>query len=136
MRRKLMIRVGFTGTRQGMTEQQQEAIESIVQVLGTVGEFHHGDCVGADTQAHDIVARVLPDCSLIVHPPFSVKRRANRSIVDNSRILLATPGTDKEEGRRSGTWATIRYAKKEQRGKRDVQRRIYIIYPDGRREVH
>lgn len=97
-------------------------------------EFHHGDCIGADAQAH-WNALVVP-VFIIIHPPIDSKKRAfcfnktsypdclivrqrdpkpyldrNHDIVDESDFLIVAPKTDQEETR-SGTWATYRYAKK------------------------
>lgn len=47
----------------------------------------------------------------------------NRDIVSCSDIMIATPKTIHEE-RRSGTWATIRYA-------RELKKKLYIIAPNG-----
>ena len=47
----------------------------------------------------------------------------NHDIVDVCDVLVATPG-QKEEQIRSGTWATIRYARK-------IRKQIIIVYPDG-----
>jgi len=47
----------------------------------------------------------------------------NHNIVDESELLIACPKS-KEEELRSGTWATVRYARK-----KGV--RIILIYPDG-----
>ena len=46
--------------------------------------------------------------------------------MDNSDILIATP-KEKEEQLRSGTWATIRYAKK-------TKKIVFLVYPDGKYE--
>ena len=51
----------------------------------------------------------------------------NHKIVGAVHLLIATPKTDKEE-LRSGTWATIRYAKK-------VRLSTCIVYPDGTKVV-
>ena len=128
--------VGFTGTQRGMTDAQQSQIRSWLEGLD-VTELHHGDCVGADAQA-DAIAREL-GMNIVIHPPVSEKKRAfcwqegdiylpslpylerNHDIVDSCPILLAAPLGDEQV--RSGTWATIRYAKK--RGKH-----IYITRRD------
>ena len=54
-----LLRIGFTGTRKGMTDIQEAAIvECIQEMLGERGleklEAHHGDALGADTQFHSI----------------------------------------------------------------------------------
>jgi hypothetical protein len=89
--------------------------------------FHHGDCVGADRQAH-IMVRALygPSALIVVHPPIDSKKRAfsagdiirerkpyierNHDIVDDSHYLLAAPLLPEEQQPRSGTWETWRYA--------------------------
>jgi hypothetical protein len=129
------MKIGFTGTRRGMAQAQNA---SFWYWLAGEGEFHHGDCTGSDEQAH-IMARGSM-FRIVVHPPTDDKNRAfcigdetrdplpyldrNRNIVDETEVLVATPAED-EEQLRSGTWSTIRYARKQ--GKR-----VVIIYPDGR----
>lgn len=105
-----------------------------------ISEFHHGDCIGADKEAHDIMVH---EHHIVIHPPSNPKKRAfcqgehfcieyrkpkdyisrNHDIVDETDMLIACP-CGHSEVIRSGTWATIRYATK--RGKL-----VFIIYPDG-----
>jgi hypothetical protein len=91
-------------------------------------EFHHGDCVGADAEAHDIATQRC--VRVVIHPPTEDRLRAfcdvtngqvlkprpyidrNHDIVDSCDVLVAAPRTDTELVR-SGTWATIRYARKQ-----------------------
>ena len=47
-----MNSIGFTGTRQGMTAEQKSALRNLLD--GGAGDFHHGDCIGADSEAHGI----------------------------------------------------------------------------------
>jgi hypothetical protein len=121
---------GFTGTKNGMTCRQKTAFGKIAIHLRDGSEFHHGDCVGADEEAHDIVAVVRESyvINIICHPPINPKARAltdcnkyrkkkpyldrNRDIVDESDVLIAAPKSLCEE-LRSGTWATIRYARRQ-----------------------
>lgn len=53
------MRIGFTGTQNGMTKAQKSQLWNSVTDLtpSSIGghEFRHGDCVGADEQAHLIV---------------------------------------------------------------------------------
>ena len=116
--------LGFTGTQIGMTHDQLMLFADIISDLQPV-QFHHGDCIGADKEAHGIVRAILPNCNIVVHPPVKGDKRAfcnadvilapreylerNRDIVDACDILIATPKSAKEE-LRSGTWATVRYA--------------------------
>lgn len=131
------MRVGFTGTQEGMTEEQIAVLLLMIKSM-TPFEFHHGDCVGSDAEAHVIVhALGIPIC---IHPPMDTKKRAfcdgareiraplpylerNKEIVVFSDVLIATPKS-KQEHLRSGTWSTVRYAR--QRGKT-----VWIINPDG-----
>ena len=89
--------------------------------------WHHGDCIGADEDFHDIVSVWSKNPHIINHPPILEKYTAykaghkimqpkpylmrNHDIVDESNLLIAAPKHLIEEIR-SGTWATIRYAKK------------------------
>lgn len=131
------MKIGFTGTQKGMSKDQKRALIFFISSPG-IEEFHHGDCNGADEQAHNIVKGT--DIKIHVHPPKNPKKRSfcrdysviyekkeyldrNHSIVDMTDILLAMP-SGKEEEIRSGTWATIRYARK-------VGKKCLIIFPDG-----
>lgn len=130
---------GFTGTSRGMTSQQLSAVGVHLQISG---ELHHGDCIGSDAQAHEI-ARRLGGLWIIGHVPDRDEKRAfcdfdvtlpprsyierDHNIVDACDFLLATPHGHVEE-LRSGTWATIRYARK-------TGKALRIIYPDGRTGV-
>lgn len=127
--------LGFTGTQRGMTVSQVTSLRYLLWNSGYV--VHHGDCIGADAQAHDI-ARA---CGLrvIIHPPINEAKRAwckgdvilperdyldrNHDIVDACVWLVAAPG-EEEEKIRSGTWSTVRYARRKGRS-------IKIIPPDG-----
>ena len=117
--------VGFTGTRRGMTyPQEQRLIEALKQY--EPNEFHHGGCCGADAEAH-ILARDM-GAKVFVHPstlakfhgyhvgahyvhPMAPPLRRNKSIVNACDVLFAAPLLA-VESTRSGTWATIRYARK------------------------
>lgn len=119
------MKVGFTGSRKGMSQNQKEQFALEICRLNPV-EFHHGDCVGADAEAHAIVREFLPNTKIVIHPPLSDYARAfckgdeykepmayiprDRQIVLNTHRIIGTPLTD-EEVIRSGTWTTIRYAK-------------------------
>jgi hypothetical protein len=121
------IRIGFTGTRQGMSIDQETDFILYLFSLSfeyRITEFHHGDCIGADAQAHDIIASNFHETKIIIHPPIKTSWRAykkgdfiyhpedylgrNREIVKSCDILLAAPFSKSD--RRGGTWYTIRYA--------------------------
>ena len=132
-----MSKAGFTGPRTGMTPAQLDTLQFLLRA-GRVTELHHGDCLGSDAQAHS-AARVFPEIRIITHPPVNPACRAfciadeerepaeyiarDRDIVDETQYLIATPRSTTEE-QRSGTWATIRYA-------RSIGRPILRIWPDG-----
>lgn len=135
------MKLGFIGSRNGMTADQRSQLWSYLD-RNRFTEFHHGACVGADDDASDIVyCQQKTTQKIIAHPPTVktlVSQRAidvsdevrepfdylirNRHIVDSCDLLLATPAGPEEQ--RSGTWATIRYARK-------TQRPIVIFWPDG-----
>lgn len=134
-----MIRLGFTGTQVGMSDSQENWIKGYLAGLGnSIQAAHHGDCIGADADFHLLCLR--QDVFIVLHPPEDPKKRArcrgasyehserpylerNRDIVNNCDILLACP-QQTEEKLRSGTWSTIRYARKQ-------LKKIYLIFPDG-----
>jgi hypothetical protein len=119
---------------------QQAALQK-VQILLTVywnywpttddNTLHHGDCTGSDEQVFDAAKalgfatvaypasdvddrwRAKTESDIIHHAEPALKR--NHTIVGRSNVLIAAvhgfnPSKMQE---RSGTWATIRYAKKE-----------------------
>lgn len=121
--------VGFTGTRDGMSVKQKfflrKSLEEVVKKNAkTTLYFHHGDCIGADAEAHDIAEGL--GFEIVIHPPDEPGLRAfkkaaiilpedlylkrNRDIVDSSHIVLGCP-KERKNVVRSGTWATIRYAR-------------------------
>jgi hypothetical protein len=137
------MKIGFTGTRKGITNIQKKALKELACKID-VDEFHHGDCVGADEEAHKIFGSIT---KIILHPPIvktknQIASRAyckadeyriaksylkrNHNIVDDCNLLIAIPKENKEPShqRAGGTWATIRYARK-------VSKKITIIWPDG-----
>src|SRR5258708_38911504 len=119
------MKVGFTGTQRGLTERQRVMLGLYLAGLeGACEEFHHGDCIGADAEAHELVRRY--NVPVVIHPPDNSSKRAfcsdyhaamplspylarNRDIVDAVDLMIACPSGI--EVRRSGTWATVRYAR-------------------------
>jgi hypothetical protein len=133
------VRLGFTGTRSGMTEAQKQAFTRFVMAIDYV-EFHHGDCVGADADAHEIVSR-HPRHTIIIHPPVSDKDRAfckgdvvrspktyfarNRHIVLETEETVGCPYQNQEPvPPTGGTWYTLKYSEK-------VKHTTHVIWPDG-----
>lgn len=142
------MRVGFTGTRAGLTAQQllelNRWFSASVIINRLVSEFHHGCCVGADGSLAEIAhARREPGMGYLIHAhpsdipaltdeaalasadvthPVRPPLDRNRDIVDACDLLLACP--DGPERQRSGTWATVRYARKK-------RKRVVVFWPDG-----
>jgi hypothetical protein len=120
-----------------MTMLQRVRVLELLSGLAPGERFHHGDCLGADKEAHD-TAR---SCRLFIeaHPSTLVGLRAftdadvihpekppldrNRDIVDAVELLVAAPCGP--EMQRSGTWSTVRYARKQ-------RRRVIVFWPDGK----
>lgn len=146
------MKLGFTGTRENVTDAQVALFVQLVTAAFPT-ELHNGCCVGADDFATLKITsmnmeRILEgksQCKIIGHPPtksnFLSKRSLgyydelrpelpylvrNRNIVDETEALIAMPND--VEVLRSGTWSTVRYARK-------LKRPIFIIYPDGTSRV-
>lgn len=140
--------IGFTGTQIGMTWGQKITVRTVLEALRETGGFlqsvpifHHGDCVGADAEAHELACAI--GYQIEIHPPAIAEKRAflsglrvhmplpylarNRIIVESSQAMVATPKGQEEL--RSGTWSTIRYALK-------IKRPLWVIYPDGNFIMH
>lgn len=146
------MKLGFTGTREGISAAQKEWLRQFVRNNADyIDEVHHGDCVGGDNEFDDIV-REIASCvtSVIVHPSNVEKLRAyvdcksSRAgrpmlktvmleprppilrdcvIVEEVDVLIVMP-KGKEPQRHSGTWFTYRYAKKK-------EKIVYLVFQDG-----
>jgi hypothetical protein len=123
-----------------MSRLQVEAVARILCDLRAT-DLHHGDCFGADKDAH-MIGLVL-DLTMHLHVPSATRFRAfcevrlgvdvvyapkpylerDHDIVNATTALIATP-KQMTEHLRSGTWATVRYA-------RTVGRAIYVVWPTG-----
>lgn len=137
--------VSFTGPRTGMTDAQADSLvilltrrDSWEELIGKVDPWlHHGDCQGSDERAHAIAQSL--GWLIGLHPPLNPSKRAfcrgatrvyppldyiprDHALVDATTELIATPKGP--EIPRSGTWATIRYARRQ-------LKMITIIHPDG-----
>lgn len=140
--REPLPQIGFTGTRHGMTPSQRSAVTAIVQEVARGAGFvaHHGDCVGADAEFHDL-CRMEPLSVIVVHPgplddlpgqagrigdsrrePLSHMRR-NKNIVMVSTVMIAAPFEMTEQAH-GGTWRTIEMARR-------AKRPLAIIWRDG-----
>jgi hypothetical protein len=143
---KKLTSVGFSGTQAGMTEAQKRMVRNLVGELWP-SNVHHGDCVGADEEFHNIVLEELPDCMIHIHPGTDGNREMpkrayclgpidrvriyepkpylmrNIDLVRQSEALIAAPQQSKPV-MRSGTWTTVRKANR-------YGKVLYVILPDG-----
>lgn len=94
---------GFSGTQNGMTFPQKRTLALIFTEL-EITELHHGDCIGADEEAHEIALSM--GIRIVIHPPTDPKKRAfcrahemrepkpyldrNHDIVDESQVNSGT----------------------------------------------
>jgi len=122
-----------------MTEAQLHAVERSL-ILLRPQHVHHGDCIGADKEFHDICRRLEFAPIIHIHPPSNPKKRAfcegdvtyaeapyrkrNGNIVKMSDVLLAGPKEEHEIMVGSGTWQTIRLGVK-------ACIKVYIVIPSG-----
>lgn len=134
------MKIGVTATRKGITHCQKAYAREFMkqELLDRHVQMVHGDCIGGDSELHDIAEEVITKDNIIIRPPTDPRYRAfkkgglihtpkpyinrDHDIVDECDILLAFPKAYSEE-LRSGTWATIRYARK-------VIREYKIVWPD------
>jgi hypothetical protein len=140
------MKIGFTGTRTGMTGPQEQTLRMLMHLFQqepwadkTRFDWHEGDCTGSDAQSVAIAREF--GFWIIAHPPKNTRYRAfayndemrepqtyhvrDEQIVVETDRLVATPAQFDEVKRGSGTWLTIRYARRYKKPR-------YIIWPDGR----
>lgn len=135
------MKIGFSGTRRGMSSEQSIAVFVLLKKLMPT-EFHHGDCVGADEEAHGLAFQAWGLATKRVgHPPEDDALRAfcecdelrdplpyldrNRAIVNETEVLIAAPnGARPPILKGAGTWSTVEYARK-------LKRPFYVVMPDG-----
>jgi hypothetical protein len=141
--------IGFTGTQRGLTSPQLTVLRKVLDKIHEtdVYEYHHGSCEGADDMFDTLIRQIVNPGSVIhIHPPLnrskmvdcsskpagtktvqihSPKRYLDRNsdIVRASGMLVACP-REKVEILRSGTWSTIRRARRKKIP-------YIIVWPDG-----
>lgn len=146
------MRWAFTGSEWPLTPNQSLALDRVISdeiMQHNVDKIHHGGCKGADDEFHELLGRgnynlwahveVWPghierkrgkstsygvyrgkNLWVIHQPEYTLTR--NRLMVDVADRLIAAP--DGVEVLRSGTWATVRYARKKHRP-------ITFVWPNG-----
>lgn len=121
-----MRSVGFTGTRAELPREQWNTLSATLADRNLGEQFHSGQCVGADEEAHHLA--VAYGYRTHVWPPINRKFRAhykgdvmhtamtygnrNLAIVQHADILIACPPGAEQDWPRSGTWMTVRIARK------------------------
>lgn len=143
----MSVDIAFTGTQVGWSAKQYDAIQDHVWEIshGNPAFFrlHHGDCIGADANIHEICFEM--GWHITVHPPTVADKRAfvngtkfwdetrctmlepkpyldrNHDMVDVGPLELWATPKEQVEVLRSGTWATARYARK-----KDLRTRFFF----------
>ena len=147
------MKVGFTGSRDGMTMAQKTTVQNwIAENCTEIDEVHHGDCVGADDEFDTMVRTYgMAYCVIVSHPSNMENWRANVDnketapgkqmlqtvirkarppilrncdIVESCDVVIATPKTY-DKANHSGTWFTLSYAEK-------MRKKTILVLPDGR----
>lgn len=136
---KARMIVAFTGTRAGLQPEQHNTLDRYFESLPDDTVLLHGGCVGADADAHEswlLLERemeIFPQSKqpILVAPNLIGARRhkpchdpleRNREMVQRATHLVACPAGP--EIMRSGTWSTVRYARR-------LSLPITIIWPNG-----
>ncbi|MDB4438506.1 hypothetical protein N9195_02850 [bacterium] len=92
------VKIGVTGSRNGSSVAIEEILRGIRDEFSDRSiEIHHGDCIGVDEEVH----------------------RISREL--GFKIVFQPPG---HEVRRSGTWTTIRNARKQEKETRIFAKNI------------
>lgn len=110
------IKLGFTGTRHGMTQRQTQQLTLVLSLLNECDEkeFHYGTHESvrlvADEQAAEI-AKIHGFKTVPHHALRGEELDRDTRQVQASDVIVAAPSSDSEQVR-SGTWATIRRARK------------------------
>lgn len=134
------IHIGFTGNRYGLTDEQKTQITAIFDIYNNI-IVSHGDCIGSDTDFHNLSIQYkqlnpMKNFQIHIYPPTDDKLRSycngdiilnpkpylqrNKDIVLDSDILIGCPNDKTKEVLRSGTWSTIRLARK-------LKKQIYLL---------
>jgi hypothetical protein len=153
-----VLHTGITGTRYLLSSPQLTSLDMVLLKLAARAEresctlaLHHGCCTGADEASHNI-ARTHGGIDIYGHPgidshgfspyrmpstggfsfiyPEKPYRTRNRDMVSVCCLLVACPAHPEDDPRseRSGTWRTVRFARR-------ACKNIIYIWPDGKIET-
>lgn len=137
-----MIKIGFTGPRDGMFSPQDAAVVHLIETWTRILppallSGLHGDCVGGDARFDAILERfgVNTFCRPCTWEKFRARTRAeviaepvapmvrNRAIVADVAVMIACPPTERKVPH-SGTWATIGFTRR-------VEKPLALVLPNG-----
>lgn len=135
--------VGITGSLEGLTGPQLRWAKQFIQD-NVVRVLHHGNCIGGDEDVATLFYKGQ-DTYIIAHPghistmqskisfndlvlPEKHTLARNRLIVNSSDLLLGFPKIDDEDDN-SGSWYTIRWAKRHRTP-------VIVISPTGMMTLH
>ena len=132
------MKIGVTGTREGATDQQLDALITYFESLQCARELHHGDCTGVDVEVAAIARNYK--LRIICHPPIQTETQGyfggdeirdpkgylerDRDIVNETELLLVVPLQNQWQPK-GGTWYTHDYAVK-------TGKPVKIFWPDGK----
>ena len=140
----IVYRLGYSGSREGMSVPQLQAVYGHISEIRLVHdsedmeyEAHHGDCLGGDLEFHVLAAATR--WRTVAHPPVNPAKRAwcrvdimlppkgylarDWDIARDTGELIATPKTPRPVPG-SGTWTTVGYAVQ-------LGRPVTVFLPDG-----
>lgn len=138
------MNIGFTGTQRGMTSEQAAVFSRLLAEYATPEihhpeeiRFNHGNCIGADEQAAMIAGNMgmwlvaypgdnpSKQSTITSHHEYAPENNLKRNlqIIEDSDVIFACPG-EPNEVLRSGTWMTVRHARK-------AGKMLIVIMPGG-----
>ncbi len=79
------MKVGITGTREGLSEEQRIVLVQKLRTLAPL-EVHHGMCEGVDSEFHEIIRNLYPECKIVGHPPVKTVKMLDLGLI-GKRIL-------------------------------------------------
>lgn len=142
----MSVMLGFTGTQEGMTLQQRETVQRLVEELNP-SIVRHGACKGADAEFSEIAAHAgVP--VIVAHPghdqhgrsPHRAKSfhytdlldaerymKRNRAIIAKSNLIIACPNAQ-PFFKKGGTFLTTQAALA-------AKKAVTVVWPDGSYEV-
>ena len=130
------MKVGVTGTREGMNEHQAKAVYEFLSQFPAGTELHHGDCKGVDVQVAYLAKKL--GFKIVCHPPIKNESRGyyggdemrepagylerDRNIVKETDTLIVVPLQDEWQPQ-GGTWYTHDHAVK-------TGKPVTVFYPN------